>query len=159
MEAEVFPAPYGKSNFNQEVYNIMWKQYKKEVLAGGAMIAIIAFALGCVFNASTGRGGMTGAPSQIERKADNGCPGNGPGPENGQDGKGQFGHRHGGPGMGNHGPRMNRPDGNNQDNNSQNQAPAQQDPGTQNKEDSTTTEKKNDTTTENKDQTTTENKV
>lgn len=82
----------------------MWKLYKKEMIAGGLIVAVIAFALGCVFNASTGVGGMQNRPG-IEQKADIGKDdqGNGinnPG-ENGQEPFGGHNHKWGNKGPGN----------------------------------------------------------
>ena len=163
----------------KEVHN-MWKQYKKELVVGGILLSVVAFSLGCVFNASTGKGPVS-AQTRIEQKAQNDTQDqqpddfgqHGPG-KDGQKpfrGNGQFDHR--GPQSGGQkqpGQRPNQPSQDNGQNqpsqqpNQPSQDNGQNQPGQQpnqpsqdngQKDDGT---QQNDATTSNKDNTSAEKK-
>ena len=76
----------------------MWKQFKKEIIAGSLVIGILSFALGCVFNDSMTRNKYQ-TIARIEQGSDKGINGQCPG-ESFDQGQGRQGHRGDGPGHG-----------------------------------------------------------
>ena len=141
----------------------MWKKYKKEIIAGGLVIAILSFALGCAFNSSTQRSGAH-AQARIEQRADQGMPGQNPDQEFGMDNDGRDhhgkGHGYGHSGMCKPGCDGQQPSAENRpgDNNGQIQSPPQQ-PGGNNSQDQTKPQAPDSNNSQNQTQPQTEDKA